>query len=128
MPVAKHSQDAANRPRMAGEGDVCTVIVTEHIIEKHLQTRIQRRVGLARVGLPEWVVFSEASLEVIAGKLFVYPCLTTPAVASVDANGFAKQLEFLSKTVHKCKLFPSSLPLSRRGRMASELEYSSQKM
>lgn len=88
--MAQYSQDAADGPRMASEGDICTVVVSKDIIEQHLQARIQSRIGLTNIGFPERIVFSEAGLEVVAGKMFVNPGLTTSAVAGMDANNFAK--------------------------------------
>lgn len=82
---------------MAGEGDICTIVMTEHIIKQQFHASIQSRIGLPNIGFPEWIVFGETGLEGVGGKLFVDPSLTTSSVAGVNSNGFTKQLEVLSK-------------------------------
>jgi len=115
--VAQYSQDSADGPRMASEGDICAVVVSKDIIEQLLQARIQSRIGLTNIGFPERIVFSKASLEVVAGKMFVNPGLTTSAVAAMDADNFAKWLHLLSKCVTEYKLVKelTSFTIGRNG-------------
>lgn len=105
MPVTKYSQDPADCPGMTGEGDICTIVVTEHIIKQQFHACIQSRIGLPNIGFPEWIVFGEPGLEVVGGELFVDPGLTTSSVAGVDPNGFTKQLELLKKFLHEVQGF-----------------------
>ena len=77
---------------MAGEGNECTVIMIENVIQQLLQPCILCWVGFSLVWLPELVRLGKARLEDESWKVLLEKGFATSLVACMDSNRFSKQL------------------------------------
>ena len=78
---------------MAGKGNISAVVVAKDVVEQQLEAGFLGGVGFAHVGFPERVGFWETRLEGVGGIGGVDVGFGRAAVARVDADGFAEELD-----------------------------------